>query len=213
MSFESYCTQIGFYFLLKSKRISVQNHAVIKRLVQFRSLLHQLETSGKHLQPEIDGLLSMVKTKQSVSPSEFLVRGPPRKKLRILSKPTANNKNKAETAQTNSAVVAKKGPAAKKKEMLTKDEQGALEFYSAINKRKADDDDEEDETVEDVSKEEEAKADEGEEPMGKRAINYQIAKNKGLTPHRQKEQRNPRVKHRMKFRQANIRRKGAVSWK
>ena len=36
------------------------------------------------------------------------------------------------------------------------------------------------------------------------------AKNKGLTPHRQKEQRNPRVKHRMKFRQANIRRKGQI---
>lgn len=46
---------------------------------------------------------------------------------------------------------------------------------------------------------------------GKRAITYQIAKNKGLTPHRKKEQRNPRVKHRNKFRKAKIRRKGAVS--
>lgn len=38
-----------------------------------------------------------------------------------------------------------------------------------------------------------------------------MAKNKGLTPHRKKEQRNPRVKHRMKFRKAVIRRKGAVN--
>ncbi|XP_011301755.1 something about silencing protein 10 [Fopius arisanus] len=45
---------------------------------------------------------------------------------------------------------------------------------------------------------------------GKRPINYQIAKNKGLTPHRKKEQRNPRVKHRNKYRKAKIRRKGAV---
>lgn len=37
-----------------------------------------------------------------------------------------------------------------------------------------------------------------------------MAKNKGLTPHRKKEQRNPRVKHRMKYRKAVIRRKGAV---
>ncbi|KAJ3657945.1 hypothetical protein Zmor_009720 [Zophobas morio] len=44
----------------------------------------------------------------------------------------------------------------------------------------------------------------------KRAITYQIAKNKGLTPHRKKEQRNPRVKHRNKFRKAKIRRRGAV---
>lgn len=48
--------------------------------------------------------------------------------------------------------------------------------------------------------------------ISKRAITYQIAKNKGLTPHRKKEQRNPRVKHRNKFRKAKIRRKGAVSY-
>ncbi|CAG0915497.1 unnamed protein product [Notodromas monacha] len=44
----------------------------------------------------------------------------------------------------------------------------------------------------------------------KRAITYQIAKNKGLTPHKKKELRNPRVKHRMKYRKAKIRRKGQV---
>lgn len=44
----------------------------------------------------------------------------------------------------------------------------------------------------------------------KREITYQIAKNKGLTPHRKKEQRNPRVKHKLKYRKAKIRRKGAV---
>lgn len=45
----------------------------------------------------------------------------------------------------------------------------------------------------------------------RRTITYQMAKNKGLTPHRSKEQRNPRVKHRNKYRKAMIRRKGAVS--
>lgn len=44
----------------------------------------------------------------------------------------------------------------------------------------------------------------------KRAITYQMKKNKGLMPTRKKEQRNPRVKHRNKFRKAQIRRKGAV---
>ncbi|CAG0882106.1 unnamed protein product [Darwinula stevensoni] len=52
----------------------------------------------------------------------------------------------------------------------------------------------------------------GEVDMGdeKRAITYEIAKNKGLTPHKKKELRNPRVKHRMKFRRAKIRRRGQV---
>ncbi|KAI9140744.1 Sas10 C-terminal domain-containing protein [Paraphysoderma sedebokerense] len=40
---------------------------------------------------------------------------------------------------------------------------------------------------------------EPEEMDGKREINYAILKNKGLTPKRKKEQRNPRVKHRNKY--------------
>ena len=36
-------------------------------------------------------------------------------------------------------------------------------------------------------------------PDGKRAITYAIQKNKGLTPHRKKEVRNPRVKKRLRF--------------
>lgn len=44
----------------------------------------------------------------------------------------------------------------------------------------------------------------------RRGITYQIAKNKGLTPYRRKELRNPRVKNKNKYRKALIRRKGAV---
>ncbi|XP_043828325.1 something about silencing protein 10 [Dromiciops gliroides] len=52
--------------------------------------------------------------------------------------------------------------------------------------------------------------DEDAEPGAKRAISYQMAKNKGLTPRRKKIDRNPRVKHREKFRRAKIRRRGQV---
>lgn len=50
-----------------------------------------------------------------------------------------------------------------------------------------------------------------EESNEKRAITYQISRNKGLTPKRKKEQRNPRVKHRKKFRKAVIKRRSQVS--
>jgi U3 small nucleolar RNA-associated protein 3 len=45
----------------------------------------------------------------------------------------------------------------------------------------------------------------------RREINYDIMKNKGLTPHRKKEQRNPRVKHRMKYEKNMIKLKSVKS--
>jgi hypothetical protein len=44
----------------------------------------------------------------------------------------------------------------------------------------------------------------------KRAATYEIVKNKGLTPHRKKENRNPRVKKREKYAKAVVSRKGQV---
>lgn len=191
----------------------MQNHPVVKRLVQFRSLLHQLETGGSHLQPEIDSLLAKIKQKEEVTIEDFVQTIiPPRKKLRILSsrpeEGTVANSKQKET------ITDKKKT---KSTSLTRDEENALEFYKAVRKTKKDSEEE------DVTSDEEPNLDlpadgvlatnaeeEGEEEMGKRGINYQIAKNKGLTPHRSKEQRNPRVKHRMKFRKAKIRRKGQI---
>ena len=45
---------------------------------------------------------------------------------------------------------------------------------------------------------------------GPRAITTDIEKNRGLTPHRSKASKNPRVKNRNKFEKATIRRKGQV---
>lgn len=209
----SYCTQIGYYFVLKSKRISVQNHPVVKRLVQFRSLLHQLETAGKNLQPEIDNLLCKINEDQKIVKEDF-VRSiiPPRKKLRILS-----NREQFEVPKETKDIK-NKSLVSKKKEInsapLTRDEENALDFYKAVRGPKKFSEDvsssDDERTSQDIVPANSTEVPEDEEEIGKRGINYQIAKNKGLTPHRSKEQRNPRVKHRMKFRKANIRRKGAI---
>ncbi|KAI9554237.1 hypothetical protein GHT06_019509 [Daphnia sinensis] len=190
----NYCTQIGYYFVLKSKRISVQNHPVVKRLVQFRSLLHQLENGGSNLQPEIDSLLTKIKQKEKIAIEDF-------------EPVVAISKQKEKMTDTKR----QKGIS------LTRDEESALDFYKAVRKQKKDSEEEDATSDEEPNLNLSAGADsannaveEGEEEIGKRGINYQIAKNKGLTPHRSKEQRNPRVKHRMKFRKAKIRRKGQI---
>ena len=58
--------------------------------------------------------------------------------------------------------------------------------------------------------EEQVSVNEGEQPQGKRPITYQIAKNKGLTVQRKKENRNPRVRHRNKYARALVKRKSRV---
>jgi len=45
---------------------------------------------------------------------------------------------------------------------------------------------------------------------GRRSITHEIQKNRGLTPRRKKEHKNPRVKNRLKYRKAKIRRRGQI---
>ncbi|XP_016106866.1 something about silencing protein 10-like [Sinocyclocheilus grahami] len=85
------------------------------------------------------------------------------------------------------------------------DEEANLRFYNAMAerqklKRMKNEMQNEDSLVEEEKMEGNAK----------RRITYQMSKNKGLTPKRKKIDRNPRVKHREKFRRAQVRRKGQV---
>ncbi|KAK6318903.1 hypothetical protein J4Q44_G00101140 [Coregonus suidteri] len=87
-------------------------------------------------------------------------------------------------------------------------EEAALRFYRGVEerlklKRKCKDPQVE-EGLEEAGDEEEL------DPDAKRLITYKMVKNKGLTSKRKKIDRNPRVKHREKFRRTKIRRKGQV---
>lgn len=48
------------------------------------------------------------------------------------------------------------------------------------------------------------------DPEGKRSLTYQMQKNKGLTPHRNKLQRNPRKKHRVRYSKAVVKAKSRM---
>lgn len=69
------------------------------------------------------------------------------------------------------------------------------------------DNEQEDEEDEEEDEEEEEQSDNGRK---RRPINMAIKKNRGLTPYKKKEYRNPRVKHKLKYRKAMIKRRRNV---
>ncbi|XP_074848138.1 something about silencing protein 10 [Carettochelys insculpta] len=189
----NYCTNISFYLVLKSKRIPVQGHPVIERLVTYRNLINDLGIVDEKLSSEVQWLLNELHSNEKSD-----IGG--KKKPTVLLQRTVKQSKPKQICKISSAQAAAKETA----DDSDLDEEAALKFYREMEekvklKRKRGED-------ENVMGEELVL----EDPNEKRGITYQIAKNKGLTPKRKKIDRNPRVKHREKFRRAKIRRKGQV---
>ncbi|XP_032406343.1 something about silencing protein 10-like [Xiphophorus hellerii] len=181
----NYCTNISFYLVLKAKRIPAHNHPVIERLLAYRNLINELSAVDARLAPEFRKHLAGDEKDES---SKRKTEG---KKTKVTK--TKGMQDSGETPPENSD--------------SDLDEDAALRFYKEVEervklKRK-------NKNPEPLEKND----DEGDEELdqdAKRGITYQMAKNKGLTPKRKKIDRNPRVKHREKFRRAKIRRRGQV---
>uniref|UniRef100_A0A8C3YBZ6 UTP3 small subunit processome component n=1 Tax=Catagonus wagneri TaxID=51154 RepID=A0A8C3YBZ6_9CETA len=178
----NYCSNISFYLILKARRVPAHGHPVIERLVTYRNLINQLSVVDQKLSSEIRHLLT-------------LKDGAGKKELTLKAKSTkAKPKPVKETSAAASAITDLSDDS-------DFDEEAALKYYKEIEdrqklKRKKEENSTEEQALEDQN--------------AKRAITYQIAKNRGLTPRRKKIDRNPRVKHREKFRRAKIRRRGQV---
>ncbi|XP_005796996.1 something about silencing protein 10 isoform X3 [Xiphophorus maculatus] len=180
----NYCTNISFYLVLKAKRIPAHNHPVIERLLAYRNLINELSAVDARLAPEFrKHLAGDEKDERSKRKTEGKKSKVPKQKMQ----------DSGETPPENSD--------------SDLDEDAALRFYKEVEERvKLKRKNKNPEPVEEND-------DEGDEELdqdAKRGITYQMAKNKGLTPKRKKIDRNPRVKHREKFRRAKIRRRGQV---
>ncbi|XP_056129494.1 something about silencing protein 10 [Lampris incognitus] len=184
----NYCTNISFYLVLKAKRIPAHNHPVIERLLTYRNLINELSAVDAKLAPQLCKLLAgEQKDKATMRPGESKragLKGETDKKALLEG---------AEDSEIDSDL----------------DEETALCYYKVVEerikqKKKSKESVPEAEGFEDDGDEEEI------DPNAKRSITYEMAKNKGLTPKRKKIDRNPRVKHREKYRRAKIRRKGQV---
>lgn len=176
----NYCSNISFYLILKARRAPAHGHPVIERLVTYRNLINKLSVVDQKLAAEVRHLLTF--------------KDDPRK-LRQTLKATSTKIKKKSASGTGPASTTTNNS-----DDSDLDEEAALKYYKEMEERQTLKRKKED------SPEEKA----AEDQNAKRAITYQIAKNRGLTPRRKKIDRNPRVKHREKFRRAKIRRRGQV---
>lgn len=208
----NYTINISMYLLLKAKKTSVKNHPIIKRLYQYRKLLAQMDPVFEdQIKPQFNLLLEKAENQPAITA------------------PTSENKKKllnilksakdGTTSTSNKRKRGEKEPKSILKHQTTENEAHSDKHITFAPADAIENDSESDSETEKLPADmnELAVDDENEENgevegdvNSKRGITYQIAKNKGLMPSRKKEQRNPRVKHRNKFRKAKIRRKGAV---
>ncbi|CAH1772813.1 unnamed protein product [Owenia fusiformis] len=227
----NYCVNISFYMMLQAKKIPVHNHPVIKRLVQYRNLLKQLEPIDAQLAPKVERVLTKLSNGEEIRPRQSMedtvkervnrlmkrerkqsktkLKGKVEKKLSELVSSSDEEIEDEIAAPTGGRTHGRKRKPGEVYE--TNDEKEALEYYNMMKSGKVPRGEdaileESDVVGEDRMMEEEEDVEED----GKRGITRQIEKNRGLTPNRKKENKNPRVKNRIKYRKAKIRRKGQL---
>lgn len=224
----NYVMNMGFYLLLRAQRHPVAAHPVVKRLLQYRQLLQQLEPLENQASSKIQDLIDQANNGSLLVPQDN-EQGSSKKIKNLLfssagkfSKEIKSDEFESESGKVTKAKDKQKSNTKSVKAENTSGEldaeedmkmlwdnnleegSGGAPWLSGFNSDSAEGSEDMDESGP------LAEDDQDEDGSSKRAITWQMAKNKGLTPHRKKEQRNPRVKHRNKFRKAKIRRKGQV---
>ncbi|XP_065064912.1 something about silencing protein 10-like [Rhopilema esculentum] len=200
----NYCVNISFYLMLIAKRENVKDHPVIEKIVEYRTLLEKIEPMAKQLEGQMMKILQ-----QNSKVDENAVNG-------NNTEASQNLKSYAEEAKSMKTIITpslvnEKSKAKKVKATKPSAEnptQDPWDYYKSVSDKLKGKKKKQQEASEDVEDEEggESEADED----GKRGITYEMAKNKGLTRKRKKEHRNPRVKHKMKFKKAVVKRKSQV---
>lgn len=203
----NYVTNISFYLLLRAEGKSVVDHPVLQHLLAVKKQLLRLEATERVLAPQLQDLLTKdfpVPTAADDGMAQFFSSSTkPQKSFAKNQKPEKNpnatndKQPKIKKAATEDATAAEKAratafyAAALAEKALLQQSKQAL-YTHAKPALEASDDDASDDAE------------------GKRGASYEIIKNKGLKAHKSKLNRNPRVKKRMQFRKAVIRRKGQV---
>ena len=185
-----YCTNIAFYLHLKAKGVPLRNHAIVQRLLKLKQAFDMFEQHDKELEVVIEHLMAQKVSPEDADTSEEEMDEIPAVGghdglAQFFEHKTSKNENAISLQEAREA----------------------MEYYNTLAKSKK------------VLKE--AKSQYYTPPSfipmndevpenAKRAASYQIMKNRGLVAHKSKITRNPRVKKRVQYRRALIRRKGQV---
>jgi len=217
-----YCLNLNFYLMLKAKKTSVVDHPVIKRLLQYKKTMRELEPLDEKLGPNIDRILKMVREGKEVKPK------PVTERIEITEDDDNDGDNAENLGESDADEDAEEDDDELPEELPSfgggrggqKRKKAKLETVDSIR----------DDVEAKLKKMKKLKTSDLDDVGGvasaggvatsagtttdtvedKRKATKEMEKNRGLTPHKRKELKNPRVRLREKFRKAKIRRKGAV---
>uniref|UniRef100_A0A182JIK5 Sas10 C-terminal domain-containing protein n=1 Tax=Anopheles atroparvus TaxID=41427 RepID=A0A182JIK5_ANOAO len=207
-----YCNNINFYVLLKAQKVPIRNHPLVKRLLQLKRLVQEVEQKYEQsIKPQVEQLLVALADGGDITFQEDAKRsaahGGKAKEKGSRLKALARLEDQDDSAASQSDDDDEDDGGFD--EESETEETSAKRIKLGANEDDSDDDGEglEEQGDNDNMEEGEEEEEDGDE---KRKITYQMAKNRGLTARKRKDQRNVRVKNKQKYRKALIRRKGAV---
>ncbi|RLN96613.1 hypothetical protein BBJ28_00013118 [Nothophytophthora sp. Chile5] len=202
----NYASNISFYLLLRAEGKSVADHPVLLHLLLLKKQLNKMQALDEVLNDQLQDLL----TKElPPEPAPKVNDGLDQFFSKKATATKADRKRgvEAEASSTKKAKKHKKAANVSAAELAE-----AERFYEASARDQA--------AVKQAKKQlyshetpaalQSSDEDDSDVEGGKRGASYQIMKNKGLKAHKSKLNRNPRVKKRMQYRKAVIRRKGQV---
>lgn len=203
----NYVSNISFYMLLRAEGKNVADHPVLQHLLQLKKQMNKLAPVDEAVEAELQELL----TKEfPVDVDDGMAQFFNSTQTKQEQQQKAQKKKSKKNAAAPSAADATAPKSKKQKKSPDAEKEEAAKFYEAALREKK----KVQQTKKELYTHEQPGLESSDEDSGadeaKRGATYEIIKNKGLKAHKSKLNRNPRVKKRMQFRKAVIRRKGQV---